>query len=384
MRWSMIFKFGLTVIVLVSVCMFYLIHHQSDDSVHEPPSEDDTSVGNQSEEIQEISAEEKLRRAELEKKERRWRESIHLAVVVCGDRGNESIILIKSAILFTKSFIIIHIFSEQELHSSLQQQIASWPRVISEKFEYHLYDISYPDSNNEWKMLFKPCASQRLFIPSLLTNVDSVLYVDTDILFLSPLEEIWFHFTRFNNTQLIALAPESEDRQTGWYNRFARHPYYGELGVNSGVMLMNLTRLRNSTWLPSVMKYYREYKLKITWGDQDLINIYFHFHPDELYIYPCEWNYRPDHCMYTSVCKGADRSGAYILHGNRRAMQNDKQPAFKAVYTAFKEYEFLQKMKTSLLPTLLKYLETASKTPCGTVKHIFSKRVTQFINHADQ
>lgn len=71
------------------------------------------------------------------------------------------------------------------------------------------------------------------FFQSILTNVDSLLYVDTDILFLSPLEEIWFHFSRFNSTQLIALAPESEDRQTGWYNRFARHPYFGELGMTS-------------------------------------------------------------------------------------------------------------------------------------------------------
>lgn len=72
-----------------------------------------------------------------------------------------------------------------------------------------------------------------VFFQSILTNVDSLLYVDTDILFLSPLEEIWFHFSRFNSTQLIALAPESEDRQTGWYNRFARHPYFGELGMTS-------------------------------------------------------------------------------------------------------------------------------------------------------
>lgn len=39
--------------------------------------------------------------------------------------------------------------------------------------------------------------------------------------------------------------------------------------------------------------------------------------------------------MYMSVCKGAERGGAYVLHGSRRAMHNDKQPAFKAVYSAF-------------------------------------------------
>ena len=41
--------------------------------------------------------------------------------------------------------------------------------------------------------------------------------------------------------------------------------------------------------------------------------------------------------MYMSVCKGADHSGAYVLHGSRRSMHNEKQPAFKAVYSTFKE-----------------------------------------------
>jgi hypothetical protein len=45
---------------------------------------------------------------------------------------------------------------------------------------------------------------------------------------------------------------------------------------------MNLTRLRKSHWLESLMEYYKEYKLRITWGDQDLINIYFHFHPGKI------------------------------------------------------------------------------------------------------
>lgn len=50
----------------------------------------------------------------------------------------------------------------------------------------------------------------------------------------------------FNSTQLAAMAPEHEIPKIGWYSRFARHPYYGTTGVNSGVMLMNLTRIRST------------------------------------------------------------------------------------------------------------------------------------------
>lgn len=74
--------------------------------------------------------------------------------------------------------------------------------------------------------------------------MDSLLYVDTDILFLRPVDDIWSFLRKFNSTQIAAMAPEHEEPRIGWYNRFARHPYYGATGINSGVMLMNMTRIR--------------------------------------------------------------------------------------------------------------------------------------------
>lgn len=112
-----------------------------------------------------------------------------------------------------------------------------------------------------------------------MKSVDSLLYVDTDILFVSDVTQIWSHFNEFNSTQLAALSPEHEDKNMGWYNRFARHPYYGELGLNSGVMLMNLTRMRESHFVDKIHPLYEKYKYNITWGDQCLLNILFHFHP---------------------------------------------------------------------------------------------------------
>nr|CAD7420206.1 unnamed protein product [Timema poppensis] len=149
-------------------------------------------------------------------------------------------------------------------------------------FVFDVLPITFPLQGNpeEWRRLFKPCASQRLFLPVVLADVDSLLYVDTDTLFLGPLEDVWHHFELMNSSQIAALTPEHEDPNTGWYNRFARHPYYGKLGVNSGVMLMNLTRMRLFSWTDYVVPIYKEYKLTMTWGDQDIINIIFHFHPE--------------------------------------------------------------------------------------------------------
>lgn len=82
--------------------------------------------------------------------------------------------------------------------------------------------------------------------------MDSLLYVDTDILFLRPMDDIWSFLNEFNSTQIAAMAPEHEEPRIGWYNRFARHPYYGKTGINSGVMLMNMTRIRMKHFKASI------------------------------------------------------------------------------------------------------------------------------------
>lgn len=147
-------------------------------------------------------------------------------------------------------------------------------------------------------------------------------------------------FNNFNSTQYAALAPECEEMNTCWYPRFAKHPYVPPMGVNSGVMLMNLTRMREVKWTNLLVPIYKEYKTSITWGDQDIINIIFSFKREGLYILDCSFNFRPDHCMYMPVCKEAEEHGAYIIHGSRGAFQNQKQPPFYGVYQAMRQYHF--------------------------------------------
>ncbi|XP_023135888.1 glucoside xylosyltransferase 1-like isoform X1 [Amphiprion ocellaris] len=323
-------------------------------------------------------------------------ERSHLAVVACGPRLEETLTMLKSAVLFSKKPLHFYVFAEEELHNSFRDALKSWPRVVQAQFNFTIYHITFPKENEkEWKKLFKPCASQRLFLPLILKEVDSLLYVDTDILFLQPVEHIWALLTQFNSSQLAAMAPEHEEPRIGWYNRFARHPYYGKTGINSGVMLMNMTRFREKffkndmtaaalQWEEILMPLFQKYKLNITWGDQDLLNIIFHHNPESLYVFPCQWNYRPDHCIYGSNCKQAEQEGVFILHGNRGVYHDDKQPAFRAVYEAIQKYPFGENMETSLLQPLEASLQTTTHTYCGRSNHLFTKRLKQSITSVQQ
>uniref|UniRef100_A0A3Q4AFY2 Glucoside xylosyltransferase 1 n=1 Tax=Mola mola TaxID=94237 RepID=A0A3Q4AFY2_MOLML len=292
---------------------------------------------------------------------------MHLAVVACGERLEETVTMIKSAVLFSVKRLYLHIFAEDQLHASFMEALESWPGFIHSKFKYTVYTISFPSENAaEWKKLFKPCASQRLFLPLILKDVDSIVYVDSDILFLQPHEE----------------------PRIAWYSRFARHPFYGKTGINSGVMLMNMTRMRHMffkndmtsvglRWEELLMPLLQKYKLNITWGDQDLLNIIFHHNPECLLEFPCQWNYRPDHCIYGSNCMSAEEEGIYILHGNRGVYHDHKQPAFKAVYEAIRKYSFGADPVTTLLDPLEEELLTTTHTYCGKTHSLFTKRLAR-------
>ncbi|XP_072291806.1 glucoside xylosyltransferase 1-like [Eucyclogobius newberryi] len=318
----------------------------------------------------------------------------HLAVVACGPRLEETLTMLKSALLFSNKPLHFYIFAENALQDSFKNALNSWPLVVRRKFNFTIFPITFPKENEkEWKKLFKPCSSQRLFLPLILQDVDSLLYVDTDILFLQPVEELWTLLSQFNSSQLAAMAPEHEEPRIGWYNRFARHPYYGRTGINSGVMLMNMTRIRAKyfkndmttvplRWGEMLMPLLQKYKLNITWGDQDLLNIIFHHNPESLLVFRCEWNYRPDHCIYGSNCHTADHQGVFILHGNRGVFHDDKQPAFRAVYNAIQKHQFGEDLKFLLEP-LEASLRSTTNTYCGRSSHLFTKRLKQSMTGSD-
>ncbi|KAF5303466.1 hypothetical protein FQA39_LY09929 [Lamprigera yunnana] len=310
------------------------------------------------------------------------RNDVYVAVVACGDRLHETLTMIKSAIMLTKANLNIIIVTEKDLIQNFNEKLTEWSSIV--KFSFQVIALTFPTDNpDEWQKLFKPCASQRLFLPSVLKEIDSILYVDTDVLFLTPVEDIWRYFSNMNSSQMAALAPEHEDPNIGWYNRFAKHPYYGKLGVNSGVMLMNLTKMRDFLWVEYVIPIYKRYKLKITWGDQDIINIIFHYHPDKLYVYSCRNNFRPDHCMYMSVCRDAEKKGVAVLHGSRGFFHSGKQPVFQSIYRAFEEFQLGDNIYHNFYQPLEMYLELTTETNCGHIKDAYLKNLKQFISRSD-
>ncbi|XP_032788650.2 glucoside xylosyltransferase 2 isoform X1 [Daphnia magna] len=296
-------------------------------------------------------------------------QEIHIAAIVCGNRTTLGLTMMKSALIMCSDFIRFTLFVDNETSGVLNETIQLWPDNILKRMSLDMRPVSYPEDNtDEWNTLFKPCASVKLFLPSLLKEVDSVLYVDVDTVFLSPPLHIWQHLGKMNHTQLVALGPEMQDHTKGWYNKYASHPYYGKFAINSGVILMNLTKMRKFGWEKYVVRVNEQYKNRIVWRDQDIINIIFHFHPEKLYVYPCNYNYIPVHCSITSLCQEAEQQGIYILHGYYNAFINDHLPALKAIYTSMQQHSF----GDNLQMLFVNMKENLMKTPTSSCRKVMS------------
>jgi UDP-xylose:glucoside alpha-1,3-xylosyltransferase len=105
-----------------------------------------------------------------------------------------------------------------------------------------------------------------------------VIYIDADFLCLSDLQDFWNEFGRFSANQIMASAYEVNSK---YYTDELAYPYYGSTGINAGVLMMNLTRMRQFNFISKIYPIYNEYKQKLVYHDQDILNILFHDNPGE-------------------------------------------------------------------------------------------------------
>ena len=134
-------------------------------------------------------------------------------------------------------------------------------------------------------------------------------------------------------------------------------------GLNSGVMLLNLTRMRHLDIENRALEVHEQYKEDLRWGDQDIFNVILHSHPGKsvtsiairklrlclsfliicteyAFRLPCEYNFRTSHCYCRYAgncsCKTASNQGVRIVHGNLKAFLTTEYPFFRNIFEAMK------------------------------------------------
>ncbi|TGZ66664.1 hypothetical protein CRM22_005193 [Opisthorchis felineus] len=132
----------------------------------------------------------------------------------------------------------------------------------------------------------------KLWVPYILPHwVIRTIVVDSDILWNENVETLWKMFDHFTSTQMLGMAWEQQSQDAGCSR--SSKTFFPVTGVNSGLVLMHLWRMRAAHWdliterhivsFLAVRKY-------LSQADQDIYNSVLALKPEWLYNLPCEWN----------------------------------------------------------------------------------------------
>ncbi len=123
-----------------------------------------------------------------------------------------------------------------------------------------VYSAQWKDSSRFSKTVYA-----RLLIPDLISE-EKILYLDSDVIVQGDLSKLY-------NTDVsehtIAGVYDEGGAETSKIPRVL-----GDLYINSGVLVMNLSLLRKNNFLKKCQDIYEQYNDSIVWPDQCIINKY--------------------------------------------------------------------------------------------------------------
>ncbi|CAF0882363.1 unnamed protein product, partial [Didymodactylos carnosus] len=139
-------------------------------------------------------------------------------------------------------------------------------------------------------------------------SIKHVIMLDVDIKIRSDIFELYKLFNNFNETNIIGIARENQPVYRHLLYRYRQEnpdtiiggpPPYGLTGFNSGVLLLNLEKIRLSTLYNSYLSTIDDqiqflidkyYFVNSHLGDQDFYTLLSFEHPELFYILKCNWN----------------------------------------------------------------------------------------------
>ena len=241
-------------------------------------------------------------------------EVIHIALVSVGTENFRDLkILLQTLLMKTKSFITFHLIGDIENYNYIKKLLAQCSKQNVKLYDWkrYKYFIDFIPTTH-YSGTF---ALLKLLTPEILPpTVERVVVIDTDMIFNRDIKQLWSFFHEFDQQQLIGVAGEQSTSYTS-SNKWLVENH----GYNSGVMLMDLKKLRELHWYmfwkaevsPNLLRYH-----SLGLADQDVINSVAYEYPDMFYEIPCHWNrqWKPD----GNICeKSAFPDGEVsVLHFN--------------------------------------------------------------------
>lgn len=178
------------------------------------------------------------------------------------------------------------------LHNGLKDKTIKRLRQIAER--YHI-GLELMEINSS---LLKDCPTDkkihyanvmmyaRLLLPSMLPNLDKIIYLDCDLVVNRDLKDLWDFDI---NGVALAMAPDHYYNDKATLQRLGMKDCYY---LNSGVMVMNLDYCRRHDVPKRIISFIEERGEELIFFDQDALNVILQKERKEL---PTKYNCSPFH-----------------------------------------------------------------------------------------
>lgn len=95
----------------------------------------------------------------------------------------------------------------EDLYRRFTDITSDWPPDYRRLVAFEWYPVWFPSDREAMRSMFRVCATERLFLPEMFPSLDAAIYIDTDLIFMRPPEDLWMEFKKFDETQVAAMAP---------------------------------------------------------------------------------------------------------------------------------------------------------------------------------
>lgn len=258
-------------------------------------------------------------------------ETVHVGLVAVGSNATRAAVTVVKSLLARRSgALALHLMVDADSERVLDTVLTTWALAnVTTQFyriDQFVADVAWVPTAHESGVLGM---TKLLYAAILPTNVTRLLALDSDLIFTSDVAELWRLFDAFNATHAIGAA----EQQSNWYLNQTHGDHRANVvwpargrGLNTGVLLLHLTRLRANGWAQRWRKLTRRELIvrhRTGLADQDVLNLVALYHPEWVFMLPCTWNVQV-HAHSLNDCH--ETQGAAVIHWNSPAKQHSVHP----------------------------------------------------------
>lgn len=197
------------------------------------------------------------------------------------------------SIFQNSQFETLHVYILQKPQLQRHDEIEAFCQVLGASYHPIVIDeMAFEDAPTTDR--YPETIYYRLLAHDYLpTDLGKILYLDADILCINDLSEL---YNTDLGKKLYAAASHTEDsRLTDTVNRLRLGDYPSEAYFNSGVLLMNLTKIRQVVKRQDIMDYIQKKGDLLFLPDQDVLTALYGHHvlliPDLIYNFDTRYQF---------------------------------------------------------------------------------------------